>query len=317
MKLLTSLPSFDALPPKFAPQKPMRELPDKDARNLRDFIIQRKRDGQRHYVLVQPNGRVRLYSSTIRDMTAHFPLIVHELEEYGLPPKTVLDGEIICDRLGVDDMRATNECCRAHAPVSQTAERRLPIRYMPFDLLWYRAQPIWQLPYHERWTWLDGEIPDSGDRVLMPETFARLDLAQRKVTSRKWEGLVLWDPNAPNKIRLDGINARHGNYKWKPVQERDFVAVGWDEGKGKHKGRMGYLVLAEWQYDADGIGPAKLREIGHVGTGFTDTERTEAMRWKYPCVVSVQFMFQQPDSRALREPRFLKRETNKKVTDLK
>jgi ATP-dependent DNA ligase len=143
----------------------------------------------------------------------------------------------------------------------------------------------------------------------MPEMFDHLDTAKRKVTKRGWEGLVLWEPDAAAMIRADGVFPRHGSYKWKPAQERDFVCVGWDEGKGKHKGRMGALLLAEWRNN-------KLVMISNVGTGFTDIERTQAMKWKYPCVVTIQFMFQQPDTRALREPRFIRRELNKKVSDL-
>lgn len=324
MKVLTvgHIFNFDKLMHGFASQKPMKEAPAHllaDHRN--HFIIQRKRDGQRHYALITDKRQVRLYSSTIRDMTAHFPLIVHELSEMGLPARTVLDGEIICDRHGVDDFRATNECCRAHAPTSQTAERRLPIRYMPFDCLFYNGSRLWQLPYVDRWDQLTAMIGE-GARIVLPETFTRLDIAQRKVRDREWEGLVLWQPSAEALIRLDGSSARHGSYKWKPIQERDFVCVGWDEGKGKHKGRMGALLLAEW---SEGLGSNQRLgrvtpgwvTIGNVGTGFTDRERSDAMKWKYPCVVTVQFMFQQPDTRALREPRFIRRETIKKVSDLR
>jgi ATP-dependent DNA ligase len=118
-------------------------------------------------------------------------------------------------------------------------------------------------------------------------------------------------------IRADGVFPRHGSYKWKPTEERDFIAIGWNEGTGKHKGRMGALVIAEWQYGVNAAGPPKLVNIGNCGTGFSDAERVQAIKWKYPRVVTIQFMFQQPDTRALREPRFIRCEDGKKVTDLR
>lgn len=307
--------SFTSLPKGFAGQKPHQTAPPHVlALGSSQFIIQRKRDGQRHYALVQPNGKVRLYSSTIRDMTEHFPLIVEELESHNLPVKTVLDGEIICDRHGIDDFRATNECCRAHAKTSQTAERRLPITYMVFDTLYHGGGSSWRLPYADRWSMI--EQLDCGERIIVPETFTRLDLAQRKVHSKRWEGLVLWMRNAPHMIRLDGVYQRHGSYKWKPTQERDFIATGWEPGKGRLAKTMGKLIISEWQHGVDGAGPPILTEICRVGTGFTDLEREAATTWKYPRVVTLKFMFQQEDTRALREPVFVRCEDGKKVKDL-
>lgn len=300
--------TFLTLPKSFAPQKPIQEPPHAGADPSR-FIIQRKRDGQRHFALVTPRGRVKLYSRKLNDMTAHMPLLVRELEDLELPPCSILDGEIICDRRGVDDFRATNEVCRAKAERAMFAERRLPIKFVVFDYLYRNKEPLWQQPYEQRYEHIYDEVVD-GVRITLPETFEDFAKAQRWVTKHGWEGLVLWDKQARCVLRMDGKPQRSGCYKWKPVCTGDFVAIGWLPGKGRLANTVGKLRIAEWQNK-------KLIEICNVGTGFDNKTRDAAMRWTYPLVVELKYAFQQSDTRALREPVFLRRHPDKSVKELR
>lgn len=63
----------------------------------------------------------------------------------------------------------------------------------------------------------------------------------------------------------EGIVLRQGDiwYKVKPSETYDVKVIGIIEGKGKHKGKMGALET----------------EMGNVGTGFTDAERTQFWNW--------------------------------------
>lgn len=295
--------SWSVLPTSFAPQKPIQDPPT--VINSKDYIIMRKRDGQRHYAVVDAEGKVKLYSSKMHDMTQHMPMIVRELEEMELPKCSLIDGEIVCDRKGQDDFRATSEVCRAHPRVAQMAERRLPIRYMPFDYLLRDNAMMSHLIFEDRFQLLNDDILNS-DRIIMPEVFTTFERATRVVKQRGWEGLVLWKRDERAIIRMDGKHARHGSYKWKPVKSGEFVALGWLPGKGRNANVMGKLRIGQ-----------RNKEICRVGTGFTNQERIDAMRWRYPCVVELKYAFQQEDTHALREPVFLRKRPDKSVKDLR
>jgi ATP-dependent DNA ligase len=298
---------FTKLPLEFAPQKPVREFAPIPSR---DYIFQRKRDGQRHYVLITDTGAVRLYSRKLEDKTDHMPRIVAALKALGLPPCTVLDGEIICDRDGEDDFRSTGTVCRAGAAVGMRNEKGLPLKFMAFDILFHHEGEVWKGPYKQRLQLLREFIPKDGDRLCLPECFDLFSQAKLKVKKHKWEGLVCWDANAPAVLRMNGKPARAGCYKWKPLQEGDFVAIGWEPGKGRLETTMGKLKIAEWQ-------KGKLVEIGTVGSGFDDKQRDEAMRWKYPLVVELEYDKQEEDSRALRFPVFVRVHPDKTPEELR
>lgn len=305
---------FLTLPKSFAPQKPIQAPPAKDCTKKR--IILRKRDGQRHYVLVQPDGDIVLYSCKMKDVTAKFPLTVRALQDLNIPPCTVLDGEIICDRDGKDDFRSTNKVCRALPEEAAKNEAALPIRYMVFDVLYYDGIPVWNAPYKERREYMNaGCIPSEHGRIFQPFRWLSMSKAEHAVKSKGWEGLVLWDADAPNNLRMDGKFARHGCNKWKPIKEGDFVALGWLPGSGANSEVVGKLRIAEYRKTPLDPKPL-LYAIGRVGSGFTKPQRTEAMTWKYPCVVQLEYNLQQPDTRALREPVFIRKRDDKTLKDL-
>lgn len=300
--------TFTTLPPHFAPQKPVQSISLAKAQRG-DFMYQRKRDGQRHFAMTTPQNHVRLFSRKLHDMTRHMPEIVRAIEAMDLPPRTLIDGEIICDRNGVDDFRATNEVCRANPDVARKAELRLPIRYMMFDLIYFDGVNIYPEPYLWRFEQLEDMIVDD-ERLLMPESYSDFKQAHAHMAAEKWEGLVLWERKAPGILRMDGKPARCGSFKWKPIVTGDFIATGWEPGNGRNSDRVGKLNIAEWQ-------GKKLVNICNVGGGFTDEERRKAMRWTYPCVVELEYALQQPDTRALREPVFIRKHPDKTVEELR
>ena len=309
---------FESLPLSFAPQKPIQAPPAPGCTKTR--IILRKRDGQRHYVLVTPSGRIRLYSCKMKDVTTKFPLTLSALAKLKLPTCTVLDGEIICDRNGKDDFRSTNKVCRALPAEAAKNEAALPIRYMVFDLLYYKELDAYKWNYQSRYNLLTHQIPFSkanrSNRVYLAKSWDRMEDAVNAAKRLGWEGLVLWDADAPNQLRMDGKFARHGSNKWKPVKEGDFIALGWLPGSGKNSKIMGKLRIAEFQWDKK-LKTWVIVEICNVGGGFKQIERTEAMTWEYPCVVQLEYNLQQPDTRALREPVFIRKRPDKTIEDMR
>jgi hypothetical protein len=67
------------------------------------------------------------------------------------------------------------------------------------------------------------------------------------VDDRGWEGLVLWNSSEGTVIQMNGKPKRTNCYKLKPVQEDDFVAVGYELGKGRNSNVVGNLKLAQYR----------------------------------------------------------------------
>jgi len=106
-----------------------------------------------------------------------------------------------------------------------------------------------------------------------------------------YDGLILRDPEGA-WTRGNGTNGEI--IKLKPVLSFDLRVIGLEEGRGKHAGRLGAIVVS--------FGGRELR----VGTGFTDAERREY--WDeglnlIGAIVEVGAMDFSADG-LLREPRF-------------
>jgi bifunctional non-homologous end joining protein LigD len=321
-KLKTDL-DFDHLPRAFAPAKPIRELDpvlaaDWSKRGLLD--IQRKRDGMRHYLVTgnDKDGPVHVYSRGMDDMTAHFTRLTQELS---LPPGTILDCEfVVTTPKGADDFIAVSEICRSKAEragrtiVSYEHAGRMA-QFLVFDLLFYDRLPTWQLPYRDRYNALIDALekahsggPTHFNHVIpMPRLTKSLAECIRRVQKRRWEGLVLWRADQATQVHLNRSPKRCNCYKFKPMVEGDFVATSYEIGKGRNGKVVGALNLGIY-------GPWKAKwaliPMGNVGTGFSDRQRQEALRWKYPCVVEVKY--EKMSETGLRFPSFLRKREDKK-----
>jgi len=309
---------FDHLPKAFAPAKPIREISHENATRWDRaglLIKQRKRDGMRHYIVAGKDGQLRAYSRGMDDMTAHFERLIQDLS---LPPGTILDAEfVVTTRLGQDDFKAVSEICRSKP---DRAKRTMVgkehngsvVQFVVFDLLFYDRLPTWQLPYAQRYTSLLEAMEKARPKtrmvefshvVVMPTLTMPLKQAITRVHKRKWEGLVLWRKDQATQVHLNRSPKRCNCYKFKPMREGDFIALGFEFGKGRNGKVMGALNLALYTPRQPGVGK-KWKHFGNVGTGFSDQQRVEALRWRFPCVVEVRY--EKMSDKGLRFPSFLR-----------
>ena len=305
---------FAGLTKRFVPAKPINMTKDADALRQLDLDgklwIQRKRDGQRHLVLITSKGEVKIYSRRMDDMTAHFPLLCAEIKTLGLPKRTILDGEVLVDDHGADNFRAVGTITRAKPAKAAPREAALfrQLRYMVFDVLYFAGKPVWEQPYGYRYNEvLCNYLPAKGHgAVFIPEIIdAPIGQTMERAKAEGWEGIVCWLWEDPTIVRDGGKPKRTGCIKWKPKQEQDFIATGYYLGSGEMSDVVGGLNLQE--YAPDGT----LRDCGNAGCFAGDSiVRTEALDWEYPCVVSVEFDYQEPEGK-LRFPVVLKKHEDK------
>jgi ATP-dependent DNA ligase len=120
----------------------VRELPEGDG-----WQFEPKWDGFRG-LLENASGELRLWSRNGRPLLRYFP----ELRELGdlLPPRSALDGEIVIQRDGAIDFDAMQT--RLHPAESRVRKlsAEIPARFIPFDILLWSGEELWQLPLAAR-----------------------------------------------------------------------------------------------------------------------------------------------------------------------
>jgi bifunctional non-homologous end joining protein LigD len=311
---------FAGLTKRFVPAKPRNDVDDDKLREL-DYQgklwIQRKRDGQRHIVLITKTGKVKIYSRRMDDMTAHFPLLCEVIGSLGFPKKTILDGEILIeDRSGADNFRAVGTITRAKPEKAAQREASLiqSLRYMVFDCLYFAGKPVWEQPYEYRYHEVlcnylpvaDEKLDTTENPVFVPQILNGVGVTMERAKAEGWEGIVCWLWEDTTEVRDGGKPKRTGCIKWKPKREQDFIATGYFLGSGELSNVVGGFTIAEILPDGSG----KWRDCGKVGTGLDAQMRKDALKWKYPCVLSVEFDKQEPEGK-LRFPVVLKKHEDK------
>jgi DNA ligase-1 len=305
-----------ALDKNFVPAKPINDMPEEELLALDRagrLIIQRKRDGRRHLVLKTTDGKIRIYSRRMEELTDHMPAVRDALYKLPLPNGTILDGEIIVDRDGTDDFRATGTFTNPKTKPEKAAKASLafPVKFVLFDVLYYDGNITWKLPYHKRWEYCNTIAGwDTTGLIETPQSYLMdLQKCQQMVREFKWEGLVCWIADEPTIVREGGSPKRTNCAKWKPVQEHDFIATGYYLGSGEISNVVGGLSLED-------IDPhtGERRNCGNCGTGFDAETRSDALTWKYPCVVQIEYDKQESTAK-LRFPVFIRKRDDKAVDE--
>ncbi len=191
------------------------ELPEGDG-----WQYEPKWDGFRG-VLENDSGELCLWSRNGRPLLRYFP----ELRSLGesLPPHSALDGEIVLERNGQLDFDALQ--LRLHPAESRI--RRLsaetPTRFVAFDVLLWKGDPVWKLPLEERRALLE----DLGLAVSPATT----DAEQAKTWLARLEAIGL-DGVIGKRLGLPYLpGSRDGAVKVKKHKTADCVVVGvrWKE----------------------------------------------------------------------------------------
>jgi len=132
------------------------------------------------------------------------------------------------------------------------------VSYLVFDM------PHLALPFESRMTQLDRVLKQrSGPNVKAVDQspcqgHAHLEQELKRLVALGAEGVMIREPGS-----LYETCRSHTILKVKPWQDAEAVIIGYEAGKGRHKGRTGGLIVRS----PEGI------EF-HLGTGLSDAERT-------------------------------------------
>jgi bifunctional non-homologous end joining protein LigD len=238
------------------PVAPMRatlgRLPADDA----GWAYEVKWDGYRTLGFVE-NGRLRLQSSNLYDVTAKYPELA-ELPTGVNARRAVLDGELV---VLDDDGRPRFELIQRH-----DLEQRQAALYV-FDVLSVDDHDTIGLPYEHRRRLL-AEVLEAGPNWAAP-------------AHRVGDGSALLAATAERG--LEGVMAKRltSTYRpgtrtkeWRKVkhrQEAEVVIGGYSVGTGNRSSSFGALLVGRWVGD-------RLAFAGGVGTGFTQRRLEELTR---------------------------------------
>lgn len=301
--------SLDPLDPNFVAAKPRKTFKNSVIEKLeRDgkLRITRKRDGNRHFVVVG-RKRIRIYTRGINEVTDKYPYISDEVEDLNLPAYTLLDGEMLSDKDGVDDFNLFSRIARSDMEKALAIQAEFgAASFMPFDIIIFGGRDVTSQSNGERMKLLFDKIFSRGcqvgEHILRLEVF-HLPLSETKkvVKEKRLEGLVFCDLTKPSAYRLDGKKDEtprpDGYWKWKPMKEDDFIVRRF-EMSNKREGAS-KLYLSQ-------IDQLTRKEVpcGEVALSKVSDQKYFAAA-QYPLVIEVQFEKRFP-SGALRFPKFIR-----------
>ncbi|MFD8198720.1 ATP-dependent DNA ligase [Streptomyces sp. NPDC059701] len=236
--------------------------PAQDAR----WAYETKQDGQRVVVYLPGDGSVLLRARSGQDITAAYP----ELGPLGTalgPTPAVLDGEVLAlDEEGRADFQLLqSRMGLAHSP-GRAAHRaaKVPVHLVLFDALHLGPRPLLRLPYTRRRGHLE-ELGLDGPSWSTPAALVgHGEQALRATREHGLEGLVC---KRLDSVYEPGVRSRAW-IKIRNMRSEDVVVGGWLPGRGRLTGLPGAVLVGQ-------RAAGRLRYVGGVGTGWSETERTE------------------------------------------
>ncbi len=244
-------------------------------KELADFVwhFEDKYDGIRVQAHVR-DGRARLFSRRLNEITASYPEVARALESMRGP--AILDGEIVAMRDGRVLPFRFLQARLARKTLDEALLRDVPIAYVVFDVLALGDELLLDEPLAARRERLSDLFAPSANLVHAPFESAR-ELTGAEVNARFEaarargnEGLMLKRADAPY------APGRRGKWWLKLKRELstlDVVVVAVEWGNGKRAG-----VLSDYTFAVRGD-DGGLQAIGKAYSGLTDDEISEMTRW--------------------------------------
>lgn len=237
--------------------------------------VEEKYDGSR--TQVHKNGsNIKLFSRRLNDVSHEFPEIIEDVQKHVSAEKVILDGEAVA----YDFEKGT------YVPFQKLMQRRrkydvgeyakkIPVKYMVFDLLYLEGSSFLKKSYPKRRRKLE-EIVSSRKRIapsgrIVTSKPDKIEDFFEKSLEKNLEGVVCkaYDENSYYEAGARGwqwIKWKKG-YTAELSDTLDLVVVGSYAGKGSRAGTYGSLLCAAYNHEED-----IFETVSKLGAGFTDIE---------------------------------------------
>ena len=231
------------------------------------MLVEEKYDGIRAQVHKDENGKVRIFSRTLDEVT-EFPELVPPIGK--LPGELILDGELLAWRdtrpLPFTELQKRLGRKRIDALIRDA----IPVKFVAFDLLYQDGELLLDEPLTKRKARLDAVLANAPTALLVAgrtecKTEEGVQSAFRSSLAAGHEGIVVKAANSPY------TPGRRGGFWFKlkePFATLDVVVTAVEYGHGKR-----HKVLSDYTFAVrDG---KKLLNIGKAYSGLTDAEIRE------------------------------------------
>ena len=224
-----------------------------------DWLFEIKWDGVRAVAFLE-NGRVRLQSRNLRDVSSHYPELAGMASQFRAR-LAVLDGEIVSlDAEGRPSFERLQQRMNT-IPDARRIEQSHVVYYV-FDLLYLDGYDLRRVPLEQR--------KQALERILLPTEDALARLSDHHIG----EGHALWKATCQKGLegivgkRRQSLYVERRSPEWQKVKatrELECVVGGYTEPRRSRR-HFGSLVLGVYR---DG----KLIHVGNAGSGFTQASQ--------------------------------------------
>jgi ATP-dependent DNA ligase len=261
----------------------------------RDMLYEPKWDGFR-CLIFRDGDEVELGSRNELPMARYFPELVTAAREQ-LPPRCVVDGEVVLIRDGELDFEALQ--LRLHPAASRVRllAEETPASFIAFDLLAFGHDALVERPFAERRARLVEAVGERHGPVYVTPLTDSYRVAERWFRTFEGAGLdgvVAKPPDLPytedQRVMFKVKHARTADcvvagfrwYKRGPVVGSLLLGLFDEQGELQHVGVTSSFTLARRQELLEEIGPYRLNEGDHhpwLGTVSADRVPGGLSRW--------------------------------------
>lgn len=235
--------------------KPMEPVPHPAPFDSEEHLFEIKWDGMRLLAFIKGN-EVRLQNRNLKERTAFFPELKN-LPDLFHAKEGILDGELVALENGKPSFPLLMKRCTASAVKAAAMADRIPLVYIPFDILYLDGRDLTTTALIERKKILVDSF-ETGPNTMLSPIFQEEGISLfEMVKERGLEGIVAKGKNTPYLI---GKKSKYW-LKIKYRKRQAFVIGGYTLSSGQLNS---ILLGAYWDN--------KLRYVGRVGTGFTRVE---------------------------------------------
>jgi DNA ligase 1 len=245
-----------------------------------EAALEIKYDGLRVQAHVPRDGKVRLFSRRLDEISAQFPELVAEIPHALREKPAIVEGECVPVDPDTGDIQPFQAVSRRRGRKHdlEKAQEEIPVCLYLFDVLLADGVPTYGRSFPERRAVLE-RIVRSGDRVKLAEQrrVATVDAATAfldAAIAAGGEGVMAKSLNPESAYRAGARGYWWIKYKRDYTvglsDSIDGVVVGAFAGRGRRAGRWGAFLLAVYDPKRD-----RFETFTKVGSGFDDAQLAE------------------------------------------
>lgn len=220
----------------------------------RNWIYERKLDGERCIVYCDEEQNIRIKSRNKKTLNEKYPELVRALEKQDRG-SYIVDGEIVAFEEGVTSFSKLQK--RMHLNDQSSSDRNIDVYLYLFDVLYVDRYDVRDLPLKERKKILKSLFDYKTPIYYTEHRKEHGKEYFKEACEKSWEGLIAKDYDSRY------VSSRSKKWlKFKCQNRQEFIVIGYTAPKGDRKG-FGAILIGYYEHD-------RLKYAGKVGTGFDD-----------------------------------------------